>query len=124
MEEITVFILSSHGPGTRRRGRVMRPVSTSSCLTTLLLSSLLLGCRTAPKGPLYPADPLFAIKKPQVAKAADAAPQVVADATPGVPAVPAVILAARQTPPSPSAPPGYMPEQGDYRVGYPPGPSR
>jgi hypothetical protein len=90
----------------------------------LLFSSLVIGCRSAPKGLNYPADPLFAIKKPQVAKAADAGPQVVADATPAVPAVPAVILAARQTPPSPAMTPGYLPEQGEYRVAYPPGPGR
>ena len=102
----------------------MRPVLTSSCLTTLLLSGLVLGCRTASNGPPYPADPLFAIKKPQIAKAADAPALAAADATPQVPAVPTAILAARQTPHSPATQPAYLPEQGEYRVGYPPGPGR
>lgn len=98
----------------------MRPALTTHWLALVLVSAFALGCRTASRGPSYPADPLFAIKKPELAKAADAAPRVVARTSPEVPAVPPVILAARQTPRPPTTQPGSVPEQGEYRVGYPP----
>ncbi len=101
----------------------MRPVLTGPWLTIVLLSSVVFGCRTTARGPSYPADPLFAIKKPQLAKASDVVPQTIAKASPEVPAVPPVILAARQTPRAPATQPGSLPEQGEYRVGYPPNPS-
>ena len=87
----------------------MQAVSARVFLSITLLGGCALGCRTT-KGPSYPPDPLFAIKKPQMAKAADTSAPVVAHAAPDVPSVPNVILAAR-------------PPQGEYRVGYPPGAS-
>jgi hypothetical protein len=99
----------------------MRPVLIASLLALALTTSVV-GCRTVSRGPSYPADPLFAIKKPQIARAPDAAPAAVAWASPEVPAVPPVILAARQAPRSPTNSPDSLPEHNEYRVGYPPNP--
>jgi hypothetical protein len=81
------------------------------------LLSLVVGCNSLSRQPAYPADPLFAMKKPQEVKAENAAPAVLAATVPEAPPVPAAVLAARK----PSRDPGMLPE---YRVGYPPsGPS-
>jgi hypothetical protein len=79
----------------------------------IALLGLVVGCHGLSKQPPYPADPLFAMKKPQAMKAENAAPVVLAATVPEAPPVPATVLAARQ----PTREPGLLPE---YRVGYPP----
>jgi len=90
------------------------------CLQSALLAGCLVGCQSTPKAPPYPADPLFVSKKPQEAKTENADPVLVADAAPDEPPVPAAVLAARQAPRGPVTRPGFLPETGEYRVGYPP----
>jgi hypothetical protein len=98
----------------------MQPYRARIWLNAVFLCSCLLGCRSTSKAPPYPADPLFVIRKPEEAKAENAAPLVVVNATPEMPAVPAAVLAARQPPPGPATRPGFLPQPGEYRVGYPP----
>jgi hypothetical protein len=69
-------------------------------LAASLASACLAGCQGS-SGSTYPADPLFAGKRPIEARAEAAPPVTVASAEPTVPPVPAVILAQANGQPQP-----------------------